>query len=299
MFDMNERDLKYFCQLIETGNYTATAKLFNVTQPAISASVKRLEHQYGTPLLAQQNHRSQILPTAAGRVLYIKARKIIKELAQVELEVKHANEPLVRLGFSHIAGGFWLPKVIEQFVKFNLLDFITTKFAHSAEILDFLRNGKLDAAVFSTLLPEESTDLRVTLLETHHMCVLANIHNPISRLGALGATDLKDIPIIARPKNTLPRTALDRFCHRQNVKPSILYEADSNQLVERLVERNVGVGFVIDDSVSVSSEVAKIPLKTSERINCYMQMAVRTSFLPNERQNQCIELLKNVKPVDN
>lgn len=119
---MNERDLNYFCHLIESGGYTATAREFGVTQPAISAAVKRLEAQYGTTLLTQVNHRSRLVATSAGQVLYVKSRRIIRELSQIALEVKHANERQVRLGFSNVAGGIWLPPMIERFVKNNLLD---------------------------------------------------------------------------------------------------------------------------------------------------------------------------------
>lgn len=292
---MNERDLNYFCHLVETGNYTATAKQFSVTQPAISAAVKRLEADYGTPLLVQQNHRAQLVTTPAGRVLYIKARKLIKEIAQVKLEVTHANEEQVHLGFSHVAGGIWLPRVVKQFIQHQLLNMVTTEIATSAILLNELRNGKLDAAVLTSLKQECSSDLNVTQLETHHLCVLVNVHNPLSRLNVIGATDLRDVPIIARPKHALPRTALDQFCHRQNVQPNILFEADSNHMVERLVAQNTGVGFLIDDSVSLSENVVEIPLKPSEMIDCYMQLAVRRSFLPNEDQRHCIDVLKGVK----
>ncbi|KLD59854.1 hypothetical protein WP50_15005 [Lactiplantibacillus plantarum] len=61
---MNERDLKYFCSLVETGNYTATATKFHVTQPAISAALRRLEEEYQAVLLTQANHRP--LPPSHG-----------------------------------------------------------------------------------------------------------------------------------------------------------------------------------------------------------------------------------------
>ncbi|POD88914.1 Malolactic fermentation system transcriptional activator [Lactiplantibacillus plantarum subsp. plantarum] len=102
---MNERDLRYFCSLVETGNYTATATQFHVTQPAISAALKRLEADYQTTLLTQANHRAQLVTTAAGRILYIKANQLLKDFSQMALEVQHANDRQVRLGFSHVAGG--------------------------------------------------------------------------------------------------------------------------------------------------------------------------------------------------
>lgn len=295
---MTERDLSYFCTLVETGNYTATAKHFHVTQPAISASLKRLETKYGTSLLTQSNHRARLVTTPSGQVLYIRARKLLKELMQVAIEVKHAEDQQVRLGFSHVAGGIWLPRVVEVFEHRRLLDFLTTEVTISENLLEKLRNHQLDAAIFPSLQPMKSDDLQVFQLESHPLCVLANVRHPLSRLNVIAAEDLNQVPIIARMQHSLPRTALEKYCHHSNVRPDIIYEAQSNQLVEKLVARNLGVGFVIKGSVSLSANVVQIPLRSSESIDCFMQMAVRKSFLPNKQQSQCIELLKTIKSPD-
>lgn len=292
---MNERDLKYFCDLVETGSYTATAKKFQVTQPAISVALKRLESEYNTQLMNHPAHSSGLITTSAGEVLYIKARRLIKEFSQLESEVKHADDQKVRLGFSHVAGGIWLPRVVQTFAHHKLLPAVTTEVDISEHLLDHLRNRKLDAAIFSSLEPLISDDLQVYPLETHPLCVLANIHHPLSHLHMIEAKDLQQFQIIARQPHSLPRNALERYCENSNVKPKIIYEAPSSQLVEKLVARNLGIGFVIDGSVTLSHDVVKIPLKPSKSIDCYMQMAVRKSFIPNKHQEECIELLKNIK----
>lgn len=56
---MNNQDLMYFCKLIETGSYTKTATFFNVTQPTISAAVKRLAKHFKDPLVEQVNRKRQ------------------------------------------------------------------------------------------------------------------------------------------------------------------------------------------------------------------------------------------------
>lgn len=49
---MNDKDLLYFCKLVETQNYTLTANTFNVTQPTISMAIKRLQRRFGDPLIS-------------------------------------------------------------------------------------------------------------------------------------------------------------------------------------------------------------------------------------------------------
>ncbi|CAM3287816.1 LysR family transcriptional regulator [Lactiplantibacillus plajomi] len=292
---MNERDLKYFCCLVETGSYTETAERFQVTQPAISAALKRLETDYETTLLTQRNHRAKLETTPAGRVLYVKATRLLKELTQVALEVKNANAGQVRLGLSTVAGGIWLPRMIKQFIKYDLLDQVTTQVADSERLLTSLRDGKLDAAVFSTLIPEKSSDLRLTTLEEHQFSLIVNTAHPLSQMRAIRSQDLKDVPIIGRPKATVLHMALAQFCHEGGVRPNIVYEAATNALVEGLVAQNVGVGLVMTGSVVLSPQVVSVPITSRAPLTAYMQLALRRSFLPNARQQQCIDLLKDVK----
>lgn len=51
---MNDKDLLYFCKLVETQSYTLTANTFNVTQPTISMAIKRLQRRFSDPLISQK-----------------------------------------------------------------------------------------------------------------------------------------------------------------------------------------------------------------------------------------------------
>lgn len=280
--------------LVETGNYTQTARHFHITQPAISAALKRLEAEYGLTLVTQENHRAQLVATPAGRILYVKAKHLLKTFAQIALEVRHADEPAVRLGFSNVAGRIWLPRVLKRFVQLNLLNEVVTTVDHSEQLLDDLRQGKLDAAVLSALVPENESDLRAVTLEQHPFQLLVNRHHPLHRLKVIHATDLKGIPIVARPRHTLPRLALTHFCRPQRVQPQIIYEAATNELVESIVAQNIGVGLAIENSLVLSDQVVSRPLAGPAQPSCQMQLVVRKSFIPNPKQQQCLAILKAV-----
>lgn len=296
---MNDRDLKYYCTLVETGNYTQTAKVYQLTQPAITAAVKRLEAEFGVQLLFQSNHRSQLTTTPAGRVLYIHGRRLLNSIDEIHSEVVHANDDKIRIGFSNIAGGIWLSKVLLKFMQNGLMNMLEMREAHSEILLNDLANGKIDAAIFSDLQPTVRKDLRTILLGKRQMCVIISSHNPLRRLNTINPHQLKNIPIIARPQIALTRKGLEMFCHQGNYKPSILFETDSNSLLQELVSQDMGIGFLIDGSILSNNNLLKIPLSTSDTINVYMQLAVRKTFLPNARQKRCIEVLQSVSTRGN
>ena len=89
---MNEKDLLYFCKLVETGSYTATASYFDVTQPTISMAIKRLSNKFDDPLIIQKNKKSKLLLTTAGELLYKKAVILLRDISSINYDVKHASD---------------------------------------------------------------------------------------------------------------------------------------------------------------------------------------------------------------
>ena len=124
---MEFRDLRYFIDLVESESYHATAQKNQVTQPAISAMVKRLEEECGVQLVFKKSSRSALVITPAGQVLYKRAKKLVKEEESIKIEVKRANANNFRLGYSELAGKAWLASVITHLNQGRMLANIETK----------------------------------------------------------------------------------------------------------------------------------------------------------------------------
>ena len=62
---MNIKDLEYYQKLVATHSYTKTAEFFNLSQPSISAAVKRLSKEFRTTLITQKTPRGRFSATAA------------------------------------------------------------------------------------------------------------------------------------------------------------------------------------------------------------------------------------------
>lgn len=67
---MNLRDLQYICAIAQYGSFSAAAQACNVSQPALSNQVKKLEQELGVDLFLRLN--GEVRPTECGqRVLTI------------------------------------------------------------------------------------------------------------------------------------------------------------------------------------------------------------------------------------
>lgn len=143
-------ELRHFVLIAEIGNFTRAAKRAHLSQPALTASIKRLEAQLGARLL--ERGRTGASTTAAGDALLPFARAAIAAVeagqrAVAEIEGLHRGE--VRLAAGATACTYLLPEVLARYraahpdIRFLLRESTTD------EALDALHAGDIDIAVVS------------------------------------------------------------------------------------------------------------------------------------------------------
>ncbi len=71
---MDLRQLRYFCAVVERGSFNKAANALQISPPALSLSIKKLEEDLAVTLLERKPGRVQ--PTASGHCLYESARRI-------------------------------------------------------------------------------------------------------------------------------------------------------------------------------------------------------------------------------
>ena len=83
---LDVRRLQVLLAVVELGSVTAAAEALTYTPSAISQQLRRLEHDVGQPLM--RRHARGMVPTEAGVVLSVHARKVLRQLdaAQADLD---------------------------------------------------------------------------------------------------------------------------------------------------------------------------------------------------------------------
>src|SRR3546814_3635882 len=74
--DLNLRHLRAVIAIVEGGTISAAVRAVNLTQPAITQAVAKLEVQIGLPLFDRQ--ASGMAPTAAARILAARAAAALR-----------------------------------------------------------------------------------------------------------------------------------------------------------------------------------------------------------------------------
>ncbi len=109
-------ELRHFLLVLEHGTLTAAARRAHLSQPALTASIQRLEAAFGARLLSRGRRGAEA--TASGRALIPHARAALAAVedgkrAVAEVEGLRGGE--VRLGGGATACTYLLPEVLARF----------------------------------------------------------------------------------------------------------------------------------------------------------------------------------------
>src|ERR1700744_959189 len=175
---MELRHLRYFLAVAEALNFTKAAALLRVAQPALSRRVQDLEDEIGVDLL-KRSSRGVVL-TAEGKVFLDKTRQILKladeSVEQVralargeygELHIGYAPAPTVEI----------LPPALATYQKTFPRVRVLLHDLSEQELVDGLRNGRLELALMPGVPAVQSGGLKYEAMRSYPICVaLAPTH---------------------------------------------------------------------------------------------------------------------------
>jgi DNA-binding transcriptional LysR family regulator len=140
--------VRYFLALARTLNFTRAAETCNVSQPALTRAIQRLEEELGGPLLHRERNLTQL--TALGRAMlpHLEAAHAAAEAAAAQAAAfqRREGEPL-RLGIdSTLSVRILAPVLGELRTRIESFEVDLTE-AASTDLLERLMAGELDSAI--------------------------------------------------------------------------------------------------------------------------------------------------------
>ena len=109
-------DLRGFVAIAELSSFHAAADLLNLSQPALTRRLQKLEAMLGVQLI-DRNSRQLRLSTV-GREFFFKAKRLLDELDAAVLGIRELADQVsgeVTIGAVPTATYYFLPRVIEDF----------------------------------------------------------------------------------------------------------------------------------------------------------------------------------------
>lgn len=255
---MELQQLRFFLAAAELESFTRGAKRAFVSQPALSASIAKLEAEVGVKLFTR-NKRNVVL-TPAGRMFLKRARRIVDECVQAKDELKHHDvQRMLRLGVVNTVSVALVARLIEQYRRENPATRLRVIDGTEAEMERLERDGRIDMAL--TLLHEKPPggrrfDLSQPLFAEPYVIAIASGH-PLSQSTSLKLEDLEGEPFIARSHCEF-RRVMQTLLRSKGLHLDVAYVTDQDARALALVE--AGVGFAIIPEHYTSSGIVKRPL---------------------------------------
>jgi DNA-binding transcriptional LysR family regulator len=144
---LETRYLKTLVVAAETGNFSRTAEILNLTQSAVSQRIKFLEDHFGHQLFDRSS--AGLLLTPIGSSVVGKARAILAKEQELFAELeRYAPGKRLSVCCTPTFGTAFLPQVLNRFVLQNAdLDDLKFIFAQPDQAIRGLHEGNFDLAV--------------------------------------------------------------------------------------------------------------------------------------------------------
>lgn len=238
---------KVFYHVAKAGSLTVAAGELNITQPAVSQSLKQLETSLSVKLFTRASKGIRL--TAEGELLYGYVAKGCEQIALGEQKLEQMlNLELgeIHIGASDMTLQFYLLPFLEQFHEKYPAIKVAVSNAPTPETLENLQKGKIDFGVVSTPFENQNELRAVTVCEIEDVFVAGRKFIQYKNR-MLDLKELEKMPIICLEGITSTRSYIDTFLQNNNVVIQPEFELATSDMIVQFALRNLGVGCVVRD----------------------------------------------------
>ena len=186
---MTLRDLQYLVALAETRHFGRAAHKCHVSQPTLSAQLKKLEEYLGVTLIERQPRRVAL--TAAGQAVVERARRMLRDAEDIRTLARASQDPLggqLKIGLIPTLGPYLLPRIAPR-LKRALPKLRLLLHEHQTEpLIARVVDGELDLALLA--LPADTRGLKTRSLFAEAFLVAMPDHHRLAARRRLKPADL-------------------------------------------------------------------------------------------------------------
>jgi LysR family hydrogen peroxide-inducible transcriptional activator len=237
---MNLRDLRYLVALADERHFGRAAERCFVSQPTLSAQIRKLEEYLGTPLVERQPRRVSL--TETGVRVVERARRLLQEADAIVELARTDRDPLagaLKLALIPTVGPYLLPHVATRLrravprLKLLLYEYQT------APLLEKLRAGEIDLGILALPTPLDGLE-SATLFDEPFVLAMPASH-PLAGRERIKIDDIRgETLLLLEDGHCLREQALD-VCSRVRVHEDQDYRATSLETLRQMVAAGHGI----------------------------------------------------------
>ena len=249
--------LTYILELSRYNSFSVASRKLNISQPALSLQVSKLEEELGINLFKRSS--SAVTLTTEGELFVDKARELLmlaEKLKALPVEIEQKPEGTLRIGVIPTLSPYWFPMFLSTFSKVYPKIMLTVSELKTEEIISELKNGKLDAGFISTPVEVAGLIFKPLFYEKFYLYVSDNHDLSGQDEIDLRNIDLKELWYLQ--EGNCFQNQVDSMCmyaREPGELQNVVYMSNSIEALCRVVENSGGMTFIPElATLSVSSD---------------------------------------------
>jgi DNA-binding transcriptional LysR family regulator len=232
-------DLETLAVAVQEGSLTAAAARLYITQPAVSARLRRLEREVGEPLLRRSGRG--VRPTAAGALIYGRAVALLEDVRRLEEEVAGKGPLRGRLdvGSTDLIAIYHLPLALRRFRRLHPQVELAIHVDGTAPLLKMLDAGQVELALTTLPVPEGRFD--VVELYRDPLVVLVPPGHALAGRKLVSPSRLAQQVWISHKAESVTRQLVDGFFTANGLSLRVEMEISSPEAIKKLVQARLGL----------------------------------------------------------
>lgn len=279
--------LEYFIKVVELNSFTKAAQVLHISQPSLTAAIKKLENELDYPLLNRTTKEIKI--TEKGILFYQYAAELVshyQQTAEKMYDLKRSAEPKIRLSILESTAQ-WISSVIQQHHReYPDQSYQITEMMDHSQIIQRLISYDDQLALSNEAIHHADIE-SIRLYEEDYLLLV-----PPEEFED-DAISLQGLPLILPNKQYQVRKHLDDYFTRLNYRMNIVMEVDRFEAATYFV-RN-GMGYAVIPRVYYQSlnadYLSVIPISPSLSRSIYINYAKKRKH--SERVLSLVRLCQN------
>ena len=240
MADLKLKDLRYLVAVADTRHFGRAAERSFVSQPTLSAQLKKLEEYLGVQLIERAPKRVQLTP--AGEEIVERARRILDASDEIVELARGHRDPLagrLKLALLPTIGPYLLPNVAARLRKqLPRLELMLYEY-QTDPLLEKLHSGEIDVGILALPVPLDGLDSYELYKEPFTVAVPST--HRLAQRNSIKVSDLDhETLLLLEDGHCLREQALD-ICSSTHVHEKQDFRATSLETLRQMVAAGVGI----------------------------------------------------------
>lgn len=237
---MTLTELRYIIAVAAERHFGRAAQRCFVSQPSLSAAVKKLEDELG--VLIFERGKTEVLVTEIGAQVIAQARRVMEEAERVKAVARQGKNPLagtLRLGVIHTIAPYLLPDLVVELRRLAPQMPLDIEENLTANLDQMLKGGLIDAAIVA--LPYEAAGIEVIPLYDEEFRVIVPARHPWARRRSVEAGELAAENLLLLSIGHCFRDQVLGACHEFARAPASGKQGNSLETIRNMVASGMGI----------------------------------------------------------